>query len=101
MSTGNENRHRKRVWLWHRQRGACYWCHRSIVIINKYLKYPPDNLATFEHLDSRLSPERGRHPGERRVVLACLRCNNERAHAEERALPLAELQRRASGGVRQ
>ena len=35
---------------------------------------PPD-LATFEHLDSRYSPERGRHSGERRVVLSHHACS--------------------------
>lgn len=42
----------------------------------------PDDLATIEHLDSKLSGERGSHKGERRQVIACRRCNWERGNAE-------------------
>jgi hypothetical protein len=47
---------------------------------------PPDNLATYEHLDSKLSPERGKHPGKQRVVLACWSCNNQRSIDEQREI---------------
>ena len=41
-----------------------------------------DDLATREHLDSKLSGARGKHKGELRIVLACNRCNHARG-AEE------------------
>lgn len=42
----------------------------------------PDDLATIEHLDSKPSGERGKHKGEKRIVLACRRCNWTRGNAE-------------------
>ena len=56
--------------------------------------HPPPTLATIEHLDSRLSPERGKHDGPRRVV-ACWLCNNRRGHQEERSLGLSALRLRS------
>lgn len=45
---------------------------------------PPANLATFEHLDSKLSGNRGKFPGEQRITLACYGCNQNRNVAEMR-----------------
>ncbi len=78
-----------------RQGGECYWCGCKMIdpsII--YLKKQPNNLATLEHLDSRLSGQRGKRSGVRRVV-ACRLCNNKRGAREETQLPINELWRRS------
>ncbi len=49
----------------------------------------------MEHLDDRHSQERGKHPGEQRIVLACWECNNRRSRLMEKIQPLELLQRRA------
>ncbi len=70
---------RRRERLYEEQDGKCYYCGCPTIIIN-YTKNPdkfPDNLATLEHLDNKLSKDR--KPGEpARVVMACYRCNQER-----------------------
>jgi len=58
---------------------------------------PPD-LATFEHLDSRYSPERGKHSGERRVVLSHSYCNHVYNVITERQVGVEELRRCADSG---
>ncbi len=52
----------------------------------------PD-AATLEHVISRNHPLRGKIEG--RTFLACKQCNNERQAAEQRAMPIEELWRRA------
>ena len=47
--------------------------------------------GTLDHLDDRYSPERGKSRGERRIVMACWKCNNERNIARQAALPKAVL----------
>jgi hypothetical protein len=64
-------------------------------------KHPPDNEATIDHLDSRLSPERGMYPGLVRHVLACRVCNGRRAAEEERRLSSEELWRRSGSYPRE
>ncbi len=62
----------------------------------------PSDLATFEHLDSRYSPERGRHSGERRVVLSHHACNHAYNIVTEKQVGIEELRRRSEcGRIRQ
>lgn len=81
-----------------KQEGLCHWCNGPMVLLHGVCTYPPKNLATIDHLDSRLSPERGKHSGKLRKVAACWECNNKRAAAEERSLGLPELRRRSCNG---
>lgn len=59
----------------------------------------PDNMATVDHLYTRYHPERQSKPvdGDRRLVLACNRCNRERDMAETAAQPREVLHARAGG----
>lgn len=92
---------RQRAWLWEYQHGRCFWCRCQMVQpegdqrhLPKRLRNPP-NMATIDHLDSRLSPERGQHSGEWRHVLACRTCNEARSAAETAELPAVELWQRS------
>ena len=56
------------------------------------LRHFPDNMATIDHLRSRLDPERGNHiPSERRYILSCNKCNNKRGKKEVSELDLEKL----------
>lgn len=92
MNKARKDRKRRR--LYDLQKGKCYYCGCRMRILQRR-GTPPKDMATFEHLDSKLNPERGQHPGERRVVLACFACNQERGTEEVAALPLAEKHRRS------
>ena len=80
------------------QGGLCYYCNQPMDLIEGHTKTPPPHMATFEHLDDRWSPERGKHPGEFRVVLACLRCNNARNRQREAEVGIEILRERARHG---
>jgi len=87
---------RKRQYLegqFRRQNGLCWWCGELAVLL---LLVPPKyrwkgNEATIEHLDSRLSGERGTKSGQRRRVMAHSKCNEERAKQETALLPAEVL----------
>ena len=70
---------------------------------HKHVSHQKNNprTCTLEHLDDRLSGERGKHNGEYRRVAACEKCNTERGQASERAAGIDELRRRAQNGHRQ
>lgn len=78
------------------QRGRCYWCGIQTVLMSGQSRHKqnPPNMATIDHLYSRLSPDRGKVRGYVHV-LACLKCNNERAAVEEASVPREELWRRS------
>ena len=59
----------------------CFWCGR-ITVLQTTKPIRNDNVATIEHLYSRLHPKRKEHP--HLVVLACFGCNMARSHAENR-----------------
>jgi hypothetical protein len=94
--------------LWHKrqrfykeQNGCCYYCREAMVIYKPDGSgLIPDNFATFEHLDDRYSPERGKHPGKRRIFLACLKCNAKKAKEREREVGIEEIRRRSQGSRR-
>jgi hypothetical protein len=99
---GSDWKHRKRAMLWEEQQGRCYWCNLQMVQTSPSQPGRPDppNMATFEHLDSRLTPERGKHAGTRRIVLVCQSCNGARGRLEEQGLPLIELHYHANRSLR-
>lgn len=87
MDTARIRRRRSRLFVL--QGGRCFWCQCTVVELPPVprRKHPPQNMATLDHLDSRLSPHRGQwRPGVERTVLACLGCNLRRGAAEESAL---------------
>lgn len=75
-------RWRKKQRLYRKQKGKCFWCDDPMLLArwDPFRGKPPDDLATFEHLDTKASPLRGafQHKKEKRVVLACYDCNNKR-----------------------
>ena len=55
--------------------------------------------ATIDHLDDRFSPERGAGmPNERRRVLACRQCNQDRGRLSQAAQPIEALHARSHRG---
>lgn len=78
----NERIRRRRVKLFHEQKGRCYWCSCEMTLEQPEDQPLPRNFATIEHLDDRLSGRRGSMPGERTVV-ACTDCNERRGRDSE------------------
>lgn len=60
------------------QSSECYWCGREMVF--ESTEREPLNLATVDHLRSRLHPLR--RAGGGKVVLACWSCNQARGMIE-------------------
>lgn len=97
---------RQRFRLW-QQDPRCYYC-RVITILPESLSLPrarngglkvyPNNLATLEHLRSRLHPKR-LEPNptytEQRHVLACRKCNQETCRRDELLAGIDELRRKS------
>jgi hypothetical protein len=77
----NAEKRAKRDMLYAERDGLCHWCGIKTVIPPRgvILKQQPDNMATLDHLDDRLSGRRGKMQGTRRVVLSCYRCNQARS----------------------
>ena len=98
MSTKPLQKQRDR--LYQKQGGKCYYCKKQMV--KRWPHRPgetiPDNLATLEHLDSRLNPMRGRFVNELRHAVVCKSCNEAKAAEEVARLGLEELRRRARNG---
>lgn len=95
--SGAELLRRRRRRLWHEQGGLCHWCGDMTTLyepVQKRRSMPP-KMATLDHLDDRLSPERGKHRGKRRTVMACWQCNHERNVEAQRATPRAVLRERS------
>lgn len=75
----------------------CHWCGVLTIIMPQHLKKHgpvPDNAATIDHLFSRLDPRRFRShmTMERRHVLACRKCNNQRgAEDQQKNIDLVRL----------
>jgi hypothetical protein len=75
----------KKIRLYNSQQGLCHYCKNDMLLVppkfaKRVFELRPalKNFCTFEHLDDRWSSERGKHPGETRVVLACNECNQFR-----------------------
>lgn len=87
---------RQKLALFERQNGLCFYCKQHMILSFAPPTHAKENprRATLEHLDHRWSPDRGRHSGEYRRVLACHECNGKRG-AEYLAANL-ERQRRES-----
>jgi hypothetical protein len=74
----------------------CYYCGQR-VILRKLAKHEttPDNYATLDHLHDRYSFPNGRPKEDFTLVLACSKCNWERARRAEREVPIEELRQRS------
>lgn len=106
--TSTDRKHRKVKRLWEEQDGKCYWCQEQMVLCRpeKLVRHGrkgrvrlPLNFATLDHLDDRFSPDRGKRGGERRIVLACKRCNELRGRIAQASQPIEVLRARAGRGV--
>lgn len=77
--------------LFHRQGGRCWWCGIGMVPPGSHKpktgKRVDPRLCTFDHMDCRLSAERGQHAGEYRNVAACWQCNNNRNTMQQANAP--------------
>lgn len=75
---GARKRRRLRPILYRRQGGTCFWCGVSLLLVTQ----PQERwrYATIDHIDEKDSPNKGKHSGKRRKVLACGPCNHDRAH---------------------
>lgn len=83
----SKNIRKRRDKLWQDKKAQCYWCRIETIL-------PPrgatriehkDNLATLDHLRSRLKPNR-QEPNttnEERTVLSCWKCNNIRGRLDQ------------------
>lgn len=77
----NPKYRKRRDALWQEQGGRCCWCKRPMLHYSTPIEGNrlPENFATLEHLLPRTHPRRRTYPnGEKRLALACFRCNNAR-----------------------
>lgn len=85
----------KRKWdLW-KKNPRCHWCGKITWPRGRRDGKNEDDVATVDHLDNSLSPERGKHAGEERTVLACYACNQKRGALDCNLNFRAEHQRRS------
>ena len=89
-----QKKRRQLTALFHIQGGKCFWCKCDMLPPgsheNRRGVKPPLNLATYDHMDDRHSPERGKHAGEFRNVAACWKCNFERGRQGHLATPIEQ-----------
>jgi len=60
----------------------CFWCGRKLVKPEKCDSQTQENMATLDHLRTRYNKKYRRIPNinkEKRIVLACYRCNQLRS----------------------
>lgn len=97
--------YRRKLLKFHAADPRCHWCECPTIIMPQVSKMkkgkPPENAATIDHLRSRYHPGRQEPAnGEKRLVLSCWRCNQERNRQEEIQLGNEELTRRQKEGMR-
>lgn len=83
--SGGTRRKALKARLFEEQKGLCFYCGRSMRLEWEHQKRVkvPEDLATLDHRNSRLSSSRGKSPGVKVNVLACWKCNFNRGKAEE------------------
>lgn len=89
------HRNSKRKYKLWAENPHCYWCGRLTIIVKlKPFEKSPPNLATVDHIRSRLNPERG---SDKKVntVLSCFECNGRRAEKETEGTSLEEIWQRS------
>lgn len=85
----------RRLWAkFKKQDGRCHWCGEKMIEPNSFKPAkgvsPPAMLCTVDHLDTRISPERGTRQGQIRTVAACYSCNNGRDIESQKLMPADE-----------
>ena len=102
------SRHRERLW---RRDNRCYWCGKPTRLISIVRGKRPDDMATIDHLFSRLDQDRKNvgcaaevqgHDGQAfkgRRVLACYACNHSRGRSECKLTKLAEQRAATINGL--
>jgi hypothetical protein len=77
----------------------CYYCRCEMALTEPNAKSLPPNAATIEHRISRYNPSRWRkkRPNEKRRVLACYKCNQDRSALETLCLSREEVLKRSKG----
>lgn len=76
--TGRQKRRRQALW---RKDKHCYWCGVETVPPHGFTSKAFDNMATLDHLRTKLDTNRSEpnpHGKEIRTVLACHKCNTSR-----------------------
>jgi hypothetical protein len=89
--------------LWRRYQGRCHWCGRITQLLPRVpkRKWHPLDMATRDHLRSKLNERRWepvREKREYRIVLACRECNQRRARHEELLVGMEKLKAASSSG---
>jgi hypothetical protein len=85
-----------RAHIYKREGGKCFWCGIDTVLESPAKGRLPDNLATVDHLRPKHDPTRREKVSkgtERRIVLACRKCNHERDKIDYNNLPRETLWR--------
>jgi hypothetical protein len=84
---------KRREKLWKEVSGKCFWCGVDTVMPErgKHDALPVENLATIDHLRTRLHKEERSKPNknnEERTVLACWVCNNLRGILDQKTMEI-------------
>ena len=94
-----KRRARRRMSLFKKQGGRCYWCQCEMVLPpdGKHVKHMPPNTGTIDHLLDKFQPGRSAPNPQReeRWVLACLGCNNRRGAETQAAIGTDQLRVRS------
>lgn len=72
---------KRRTHLWETKRGKCNYCGRLTIhpeLLNGNSGIVPTNGATFDHVYSYWDIRRGAKRGNRKVVLSCYKCNQDK-----------------------
>lgn len=87
----------KRQKLFKAQDGEGHYCHKPMQIEVQSGGRLPNNYATIEHLRDRFDPTRNEpnHQQDKRIVLACNKCNNDRGREREKEMGVYELRLRS------
>ena len=83
----------------------CNWCKKDTILLMRAPSQirgvgkvrPREDEATIDHLFSRYNPDRQTPnlKNEKRLVLACWQCNQNRGKEESAAQPIEELHKRS------
>lgn len=74
----------RRLKLWRRQHGQCYYCGRLTREVNQDGGKLPDDASTLEHLRDKYDATRNNNDGHEHTVMACAKCNTERGLLRQR-----------------
>lgn len=93
--TGQDKK-KRRAKLFREQSGLCHWCRQPMRMLHVEGGDQPPDLCTLDHLRDRFDPAR-RQPanGEKRLVAACFKCNNDRGAKRQAEISKRTLRRRS------